>query len=363
VTNCAASSTGTVMIMAAGTGGHVFPALAVAEALREQGYDVHWLGTGKGLEAKVVPAANFPLHCIDIAGLRGKGALGWFAAPWRITRAVWQARRIFKQQQAQVVIGFGGFVTGPGGIAAALSGIPLFIHEQNAIPGLTNRWLAKVATGVMSAFPNSFAATVGAQVTGNPLRANIMALNAQEIARPRQPLRVLVVGGSLGALALNEAVPASLTQLGLPLEVRHQTGTAHIEAMQVAYAAANFPVEVLAFIEDMAAAYAWADVAICRAGALTVSELAQAGLPAILIPYPHAVDDHQTHNARYLSDRGAAILLPQTELSVAGLTKLLHTLYNEPTQLQQMAQAAQQCAQPNALQQVLAPVQAQLQGA
>lgn len=351
------------MIMAAGTGGHVFPALAVAEALREQGYDVHWLGTGKGLEAKVVPAANFPLHCIDIAGLRGKGALGWFAAPWRITRAVWQARRIFKQQQAQVVLGFGGFVTGPGGIAAALSGIPLFIHEQNAIPGLTNRWLAKVATGVMSAFPNSFAATVGAQVTGNPLRANIMALNAQEITRPRQPLRVLVVGGSLGALALNEAVPAALTQLGLPLEVRHQTGTAHIEVMQAAYAAANFPVEVLAFIEDMAAAYAWADVAICRAGALTVSELAQAGLPAILIPYPHAVDDHQTHNARYLSDRGAAILLPQTELSVAGLTKLLHTLYNEPTQLQQMAQAAQQCAQPNALQQVLAPVQAQLQGA
>lgn len=346
----------TVFIMAAGTGGHVFPALAIAEALRERGYAVHWLGTGKGLESRVVPANDFPLHCIDVAGLRGKGKLGWFMAPWRVTRATLQARRMMQQLQPRLVLGFGGFVTGPGGLASYLQGIPLLIHEQNALPGLTNRWLTKIATQVFSAFPNTFPPSLTAQVVGNPLRSSILAIEAAHIPRPRQPLRVLVVGGSLGALALNETVPPALMQVKTPLIVHHQTGTAHIEAMTAAYANATFPVQVSAFIDDMAAAYAWADLAICRAGALTVSELAQAGLPAILIPYPHAVDDHQTHNAAYLTTQGAAHLLPQTALSVVTLAELLNELCADPNRLQGMAQAARTCARPAASADIVAAV-------
>ncbi|OUD13043.1 undecaprenyldiphospho-muramoylpentapeptide beta-N-acetylglucosaminyltransferase, partial [Thioflexithrix psekupsensis] len=254
---------------------------------------------------------------------------------------------------------FGGFVTGPGGIAAWLAGIPLFIHEQNALAGLTNRWLARVATRVMSAFPETFAEKYNPVVTGNPLRAEFATL--PEVTRPRSPFRILVVGGSLGALVLNETVPAALLQLhektGLSFEVWHQTGAAHIETMQMAYANAPFSAKVSAFIEDMAQAYVWADLAICRAGALTISELAQAGLPALLIPFPHAVDDHQTHNARYLSQHEAAISMSQTQLSVELLAQLLEALLQNPLLLQKMSTTARSRAKPDALAQVVGIVE------
>jgi UDP-N-acetylglucosamine--N-acetylmuramyl-(pentapeptide) pyrophosphoryl-undecaprenol N-acetylglucosamine transferase len=347
-----------VLIMAAGTGGHVFPALAVANELRQRGYSVHWLGTGRGLEANVVPQANIPLHCIDIVGLRSKGVVGWLLSPFRIFKAVWQARKVLQNVQPALVLGFGGFVTGPGGIATVLARIPLLIHEQNALPGLTNRWLARVATRVMCAFPHTFPNKNKAIVTGNPLRAEFMQLNTPE--RPRVPLRILIVGGSLGALALNETIPTALLQIQketqLDIDVWHQTGKTHYESMQSVYADAPFSARVSPFIEDMAQAYTWADVAICRAGALTISELAQAGLPAILIPFPHAVDDHQTHNARYLTDCGAAILLQQKQLNVRHLADLLGELCQDRARLQQMSELARISARPEALAAVLSVI-------
>lgn len=337
------------MIMAGGTGGHVFPALAIAEALRARNIAVHWLGTEKGLEARVVSQANFAIHYIKISGLRGKGRLQLLLAPFKIIQATWQAIKVLRQVRPTVVIGLGGFVTGPGGIAAWLLRIPLLIHEQNAVAGLTNRWLARIATQVLEAFPQTFAAHYHAHHTGNPLRANIMAVHRDQ--RPKDKLHILVFGGSLGAKALNEVVPAALLQLKNKIAVKHQVGELHIDAMQQAYANANFETQVIAFIEDMAAAYQWADLVICRAGALTVSELAQVGIASILIPYPHAVDDHQTHNARFLSEQNAAILVPQATLTVEKLTNMINEL--QPTQLATMALAAKNTAKPLALQQIL----------
>lgn len=339
--------------MAGGTGGHVFPALAIAEALQEQGFNVCWLGTQKGLEARVVPAANIEIKYISIAGLRGKGVLSLLTAPFKITLAIWQSVRILRALRPAAVVGMGGFVTGPGGVAAWLLRIPLLIHEQNAIAGLTNRWLARLATTVMEAFPNTFEKKYQALHTGNPLRGHIMALSPPNPRPIHDPLRVLIVGGSLGAKALNETVPVALRQVSAHLEVWHQTGNTHIEAMQKAYDGAPFQAQVMAFIEDMAAAYAWADLVICRAGAITVTELAQAGVASLLVPFPYAVDDHQTSNARFLSDNGAAILLPQTELTVDRLVTLITELHNHPTRLQSMSAAARDCATPDAGQQVV----------
>ena len=342
-----------IVIMAGGTGGHVYPALAVARALREAGAAVSWLGTRRGLEARVVPEAGFPIDYIRIAGLRGNGALGWLLAPWRIMRALSESRAILRRRRPQAVLGMGGFASGPGGLAARLSGRPLLIHEQNAAAGLTNRLLAPLAARVMEAFPGTFRERAGALLTGNPVRTEIAAIDGPGARYLRRdgPLRLFVVGGSLGASALNSALPAALGRLPEPVrpQVRHQTGPQHLEATRAGYLDAAVEAEVLPYVEEMAEAYAWADLVVCRAGALTVSELAAAGVPAILVPFPYAVDDHQTRNARYLTDAGAAVLLPQGELTPERLADLL----NEFTQtgrerLRAMAESARRLARPEA---------------
>lgn len=340
--------------MAGGTGGHVFPALAIAQALQQQGFNTAWLGTPHGLEARIVPAAGISIYYINIKGLRGKGVLQLLTAPLKIGLATWRAWRIMRQIRPVAVVGMGGFVTGPGGVAAWLAGIPLLIHEQNAIPGLTNRWLARLARKVMQAFPGTFPDSYHAIHTGNPLRANIMALQEQPKRLMQHGiLHILIVGGSLGAQALNATVPPALQQIQANIAVTHQTGRNQLATTQHAYANATFPVTVTEFIEDMAAAYLWADLVICRAGALTISELAQVGVASILVPFPHAVDDHQTHNAHFLSDKQAAILLPQTALTVEKLTQLINELATDTQKLIAMSNAARLAATPHALQQVL----------
>ncbi|MGH8561955.1 MAG: undecaprenyldiphospho-muramoylpentapeptide beta-N-acetylglucosaminyltransferase, partial [Nevskiales bacterium] len=293
--------------MAGGTGGHVFPALAVAERLRELGHRVVWMGTQAGLEARVVPAHGLPIEWITIAGVRGKGLLTLLLAPLELLRALLQAIGILRRYRPQVVIGLGGFVAGPGGFAAWLLGRPLIIHEQNAIAGLTNRLLARLARRVLEAFPDTFPVSGKRLTVGNPVRPEIAALPPpeQRLAGRSGAVRMLVLGGSLGALALNRGVPQALALLPPELrpDVRHQAGRTLDEANK-AYAAAGLDIQPEAFIEDMAAAYAWADLLVCRAGALTVAELAAAGLPALLIPFPHAVDDHQSANAHYLVSAG-----------------------------------------------------------
>ncbi len=322
----------TFLVMAGGTGGHVFPALALAEALRARQHRVVWLGSSNGLEATLVPAAGFPIEWITIAGLRGRGLVGWLLAPLHLARAVWQALRALARVRPQVVIGFGGFVSGPGGIAAWLTRRPLLVHEQNAVPGFTNRVLARVATRVFEAFPGSFDGRIGRRVecVGNPVRAAIAAL---PVPRTRYQdragkVRLLVVGGSQGAQALNAAVPLALARLAsdLPMDVRHQCGAKHVDTARAAYRSAGVSAEVTPFIDDIASAYAWADLVVCRSGAMTVSELAAVGLPAVLVPFPAAVDDHQTANARWLVAAGAALLLPQAELTSERLAATLAAL-------------------------------------
>lgn len=343
-----------ILLMAGGTGGHVFPALAIAQALQQKDFKICWLGTPHGLEARIVPQAGIEIHYIDIKGLRGKGVLRLLTAPFKIAIAVWQSLKVLRQLRPVAVVGMGGFVSGPGGIAAWLSRIPLLIHEQNAIAGLTNRWLARLARQVMQAFPRTFPENYRAIHTGNPLRANIMAVRDQTKQLKKDDiLHILVVGGSLGAQALNETVPFALQQVRANIAVRHQTGRNQDIATQQRYENAAFSVTVTEFIEDMATAYAWADLVICRAGALTISELAQAGVASILIPFPHAVDDHQTHNARFLSENHAAILLPQPDLTVAKLSSLVNELATDTAKLAKMSDAARQAATPEALQQVV----------
>jgi UDP-N-acetylglucosamine--N-acetylmuramyl-(pentapeptide) pyrophosphoryl-undecaprenol N-acetylglucosamine transferase len=322
----------TFLVMAGGTGGHVFPALALAEALRARQHRVVWMGTSQGLEATLVPAAGFPLELITVAGLRGRGALGWLLAPLRVLRAVWQASRAIGRVRPALVIGLGGFASGPGGIAAWLARRPLIVHEQNAVPGLTNRVLARFAARVFEAFPGSFGAALGGRVecVGNPVRAAIAALPAPRARYQDRAgrVRLLVIGGSQGAQALNAVVPQALARLASdhPFEVRHQAGARHIDAARAAYAAAAVSAEVVPFIDDIAAAYAWADLVVCRSGAMTVSELAAVGLAAVLVPFPAAADDHQAANARWLVGAGAARLLAQTELTPESLAATLAAL-------------------------------------
>jgi UDP-N-acetylglucosamine--N-acetylmuramyl-(pentapeptide) pyrophosphoryl-undecaprenol N-acetylglucosamine transferase len=343
-----------VMIMAGGTGGHVYPALAVAERLRAAGAGVVWLGTHAGLEARVVPAAGFPIEWLPVLALRGKGLLRRLAAPFMLARALMAALVVLRRHRPRAVLGLGGYVTGPGGVGAWLMRIPLLIHEQNAIPGLTNRWLAHLARVVMEAFPGSFSAQACAQHTGNPVRAAIAQLPAHQSHAGRT--RLLVLGGSLGARALNRTLPEALAQLSVEQrpEVWHQTGSAHADEVPGFYRAAGVEARIAPFIEDMAAAYAWADLVLCRAGALTIAELACAGLPALLVPYPHAVDDHQTHNARYLSEHGAALLIAQTDLTAMTLAGTLRMLLADPARLAAMAQAARVRALPDATERVAA---------
>ena len=343
-----------LLIAAGGTGGHIFPALAVAEVLRARGWQIAWLGSRGGLEEQLVPPREIPLHLLAISGLRGKGIKALLLAPFRMVGALLAARRVLQQTRADVVLGMGGFASGPGGLMARISGRPLVIHEQNAIAGLTNRWLAKVATVVLQAFPNAFA-DAAIRSVGNPVRADLLKLApaAERFADRSGALRILVVGGSRGAAALNEQVPAAVAQLNAEVEVWHQTGRQQQTVTQARYGDRR-GVRVSEFIDDMAAAYSWADVVICRAGALTVSEVAAVGVPAIFVPYPHAVDDHQTANARYLSERGAAWLLPQTELTPAVLAARLNELASRRDVLKNMAVAAQAAAINDAAEQVAA---------
>ena len=351
-----------VLIMAGGTGGHVFPALALARLLRARSRKVIWLGTRRGLAARVVPAEGIEIEWLSVGGLRGKGALTLLAAPFRLLRALWQALRIMRRHRPGVVVGLGGFVTGPGGVAAWLCRRPLVIHEQNAIAGFTNRALAPLAREVLTAFPSALAGRRGVRMIGNPVRADIAALPAPagRFAGRDGALRLLVVGGSLGALRLNQSVPGALALLardaGAPrFIVRHQAGEKLIDRAQTAYREAGVDGEVTPFIADMAEALAWADLVVCRAGALTVAELAAAGVGAVLVPYPHAVDDHQTHNARYLVDAGAAQCIADAALTPEHLADVLRQLCGAGrSALLPLAEAARRVALPAAAQQLLA---------
>lgn len=325
------------MIMAGGTGGHVFPALAVAENLRAKGWKVSWLGTEKGLENRVVPACNIEIDYLSVAGLRGKGISAKFKSVLLLFKACFQARKHLRHRKPDVVLGMGGFVAAPGGLMAKLLGIPLIIHEQNRVVGTTNRLLARFANQTLEAFPDSFPAKQKAICTGNPLRADFLNLPEKTAwLASERPLHILVVGGSQGAQILNQTVPQAIADLENVI-VTHQTGDAMFDEVNAAYQSLNVSAEVLKFIEDMPAAYQWADLLICRSGAMTVSEVAAAGLAAIFVPLPHAIDDHQTANARYLTDAGAGILMMQKELTAQHLMSVIKQTNHE---LNAMATAA-----------------------
>lgn len=340
------------MIMAGGTGGHVYPALSLARVLRQRGCELVWLGTRGGIEARLVPAASIDIEYLEVAGLRGKGWAGWLLAPWRVSQAIWVACRIIRRQRPAVVVGLGGYVTGPGGLAAWLCRRPLLIHEQNAIAGLTNRVLARFANRVYEAFAGSFPSSVAAACIGNPVRDEFFEIldPQQRYAARSGALQVLVVGGSQGAARLNEVVPDAIARLQgrASVSVRHQCGTRWLAATQSRYAERGMTAEVVSFIDDMPAAYAQADVIICRAGALTVSEVAAAGLAAIFVPFPAAVDDHQTANARSLADARAALLLPESQLTAEALAETLAGLAADRQQLVAMAIRARKQVRPAA---------------
>ena len=341
---------GPVLIMAGGTGGHVFPALALARSLRASAVEVVWLGTRRGIEARLVPAEGIAIEWLSVGGLRGKGWRTRLAAPWRVTVALWQALAVMRRRRPSVVVGLGGFVTGPGGIAAWLTRRPLLIHEQNAIAGFTNRTLAPLAREVLEAFPGSFGPAVRARTIGNPVRREISALAPprERLAARAAPVRVLVIGGSQGAVRLNTVVPYALARSAARFEVRHQAGERWRDACRESYAGAGVSADVQPFIADMAEAYGWADLVICRAGALTVSELAAAGVGAVLVPFPAAVDDHQTCNARLLVRQGAAVLIPDRELTAERLAAELERLCADRSRLIEMAERARSLARPEA---------------
>jgi UDP-N-acetylglucosamine--N-acetylmuramyl-(pentapeptide) pyrophosphoryl-undecaprenol N-acetylglucosamine transferase len=345
-----------IFILAGGTGGHVYPALAVAQALQQQSQEIVWLGTHAGLESRVVPAAGIAMEWISVKGLRRKGVIAIILAPFRLLLALAQSLRAIRKHRPAAVLGMGGFVSGPGGLAAWLLRKPLVIHEQNAVAGLTNRLLARLARVVLQAFPGSFSTAVATETVGNPVRADIAALAdpATRYANREGPLRLLVLGGSQGALTLNKVVPAALALLPAELQpvVRHQAGERTLAAAEAAYNAHDIEVELQPFIEDMAEAYAWADLVVCRAGALTVAELCAAGLPAIFVPYPSAVDDHQTANARPLTDSGAAALIPEKELSDKSLAGLLQHWLSGRDVLLERARKSRALARPDALQRI-----------
>lgn len=356
-----------VLIMAGGTGGHVFPALAVADELRRAGQPVLWLGTQAGLEAKVIPAANLPIAWINVRGLRGKGLMRVLTAPFMLAGALLQAGSILLRARPRAVLGMGGFVTGPGGFMAWLLRRPLLIHEQNSVAGLTNRLLAPLASRVMEAFPGSLPQRLQVLHTGNPVRGAItrVAPPQERFAARQGALRLLVLGGSLGAQALNEILPQALALLPADQrpEVHHQAGVRHIDAARAAYQQSAITARVDAFVDDMAAAYAWADLVVCRAGALTIAELTAVGVASVLVPFPHAVDDHQTSNARYLVDARAALLIQQSDLSAQRLADVLKDFIAHREKLLNMAIAARGLARIDAAQVVAQQCLALMRGA
>lgn len=377
-----AARLGTVVITAAGTGGHITPGLAVAEELRKQGVKVIWLGGKRPLEYDMVSAAGFEFHALPMMGLRGRGLHGVMQLPWRLCRASVHAWRLLRRLKPQVVLAFGGYVTGPVGLVAYMCRTPLFIHEQNAVAGMTNRYLSRLSKGVFTAFPHAFPVALQArlqpriQVIGNPLRLDQAivsqsrdrhaTLTQKKSHRREHPLRILVLGGSQGAAFLNQHLPEVFTEFASnkPIAVRHQAGQRALSSVQQHYAehklwsTPNCSVEVVGFIPDLAASYAWADVIICRAGALTVSEVAAAGVPAIFIPFPAAVDDHQWHNASYLVDQGAAYVVREQDFSSAVIQRYLKQWHEQPQSLLQMAQAARAAAKLDAATELVSQVQA-----
>lgn len=340
-----------ILVMAGGTGGHIFPGLAVAEYLRLEGWRVHWLGNPNGMEFELIQKYGFTFEAVRFGGLRGKGWKVKLGLPMHLMRAMVQSRKIIQRIKPSVILGMGGYVTFPAGIVGALKGVPLVLHEQNSIAGLANKVLAKFAKRVLCAFPNAIAK---AQWVGNPLRANLLQLPspAARFANRSGVLNVLVVGGSLGAQALNDIVPKAIRLIESEKrpKIVHQAGVKHLETLQQAYAQAQVSAQVLAFIDDMAQAYGNADVVICRAGAMTIAELAACGVPSILVPFPYAVDDHQTSNAKFLADAGAAKLVDQKNLTPEYLAKWLSDLTRST--LQEMAEKALHLAKPFATMQV-----------
>ncbi|MGZ8194561.1 MAG: undecaprenyldiphospho-muramoylpentapeptide beta-N-acetylglucosaminyltransferase [Methylosarcina sp.] len=336
-----------IVIMAGGTGGHVFPALAVAELLIEKGWQVSWLGTQKGLESRVITEMGIEIDWLSVAGVRGKGLASKITAVFMLFKACIQALNILSRRKPDVVLGMGGFVAGPGGLMTKLLGLPLIIHEQNRIPGTTNRLLARWANQVLEAFPGSFGKKVNAKCTGNPLRKRFLSALEKGHRQSENEVRILIFGGSQGAQILNETVPDAIAEFqrsGLAkqsVKIKHQTGAAMLAQVESRYKALDIKAETSAFIDDMVAAYQWADLVICRAGAMTVSEVAAMGVPAIFIPLPSAIDDHQTANARYLTDAGAGLLLRQNDLNPLTLAEHITKAFES---LDVMSAAALGCA-------------------
>ena len=346
---CAGTQFAPVMMMAGGTGGHIFPALAVAKVLRARGVPVVWLGADGAMETRLVPQHGIELDTLAITGLRGKGKLALLGAPVRVLRAIRAAGFVLRRRAPRAVVSFGGFASGPGGVAARLMGTPLLVHEQNRAAGFTNRMLAKVARRIMAGFPGAFPGRE--EVVGNPVREEIASIAppAERLAGRNGPLRLLVLGGSQGARALNMALPRALATLRADnVEVRHQCGEKLRDEAAKAYADAGVAASVEAFITDMAAAYAWADLVVCRAGASTLAELCAVGVGSVLVPFPQAVDDHQTRNAEYLVERGAALLLKQDDALADALATTLRRLADDAATRQTMADAARTLAKTDA---------------
>ncbi len=344
------------MIMAGGTGGHVFPALAVARQLRDSGVDVCWLGTQKGIESELVPAAGWPLMSIDVAGMRGKGRVEQLWGLARLLKALWQALRALRGARVDAALGFGGYASGPGGVAARLLGKPLVIHEQNAVAGTTNKILARFATRVLTGFPDTLSR---GEYCGNPVRGEILALPEparRMMVNASRRSRLLVLGGSLGAGVINRCVPEALALIGVGErpQVRHQSGRQHLATTRAAYTAAGVEAQVDDFIDDMAGAYGWADLVVCRAGALTVAELTAAGIGALIVPLASSIDDHQTRNAAWLVANGGALMVSEANLSAPSLATTLGDILCDRPRLLAMAQSARQLARPDATQRVAA---------
>lgn len=350
----------TILLMAGGTGGHIFPALAVGKYLEAQGWKLHWLGSVGKMEERIVPEHNIPIDLLPVKAIRGKGFISLLKAPFNIISSVLEAKKMIKKINPDVVLGMGGFASGPGGIAAKLMGIPLVIHEQNAIAGMTNKWLHKFSNITLQAYPGAFKGKKKVITTGNPVRADFKKITDKQFSENGH-LKVLIVGGSLGAEILNEKVPETMeiVNADLNIEVWHQTGRGNLSEVEARYDSAkndkannNVTAKVTEFIDDMGDAYAWADLVICRAGALTVAEVAMSGVCAIFVPFPYAVDDHQTHNARYLSDESGAILIPQHNLQAETLADQITALANNKNHMKNIADKALSLAKENATESV-----------
>lgn len=335
-----------LMIMAGGTGGHVFPALAVAKHLRDTGVKITWLGTRKGLEATVIPANDIAIEWVSVEGLRGKGSLSLLLAPFKLMRAMWQSAVAIRKIQPDCILGMGGFVSGPGGLMARLLGKPLVVHEQNAVAGLTNKYLAKVANTVMTGFPNVKDLPSSAQWLGNPVRKDITS----EYSNESDKVNVLIIGGSQGAHSFNAKLPAVFNALNdSNLSIWHQSGRARADQVEAAYAAQSIPAKVTEFIDDMASAYAWADLLVCRAGAMTIAECCAAAKPALLVPYPFSAGDHQVFNAQTLVKVGAAEMFDNSQIESPEFRASLATLVNDKANLKRMGQQSYSLHKPNAL--------------